>query len=152
MSRPVPPRVLSSLALTCLIIAGCELFTGSDDSADTSLTDVVWKLDSIENAGGDVIFHPDPARTYQVTFEEDGSLTARNACNACTGHYENAESTLSIAASCTESACGTPAPYLGYGNALTSANTYVIRSGKLYIHFVDRDGNEQSLVHVAEQE
>ena len=112
----------------------------------------MWELEAIENAGGEVIFRSEPEQTYRITFDETGSLTAQNACNDCSGQYETAGSSISIAAICTEAACGTPAPYLGYGDALNHAVEYEIVGSELRIRSVDQEGNEQTLVHVPEQE
>ena len=154
--RPAPISLLLLPLLTCLLAAaGCSLFLGdnSDGPSDQPLTGVVWELEAIEDAGGEVIFRPEPEQTYRVTFDESGSLAAQNACNVCEGQYETAGSSISIAELfCTEVACGFPSPYQGYGTALLHAVEYEIVGSELRIRSVDREGNEQTLVHVPEQE
>lgn len=154
MKRRVSLHLLSLLLLTCVVAAGCEFLIGNhdDDSSNQPLAGPTWELGAIENADGEVTFRQESDQTYQITFAESGRLAAQNACNNCCGEYEVSGSSISIAASCTEAACGAPAPYLGYGDALTQAVAYEIEGDELRIRSVDREGDEQTLVHVSEQE
>lgn len=147
-------RLFSFLLLTCLFAAGCEFYPSSDadNTSDQPLVGVVWELETIENADGEVTFRPESEQTYEIVFAADGSLTAQNACNDCSGKYETTGSSLSITVSCEEAACGTPAPYLGYGDALNHATEYEIEGSNLRIRVVGREANEQTLVHVSKQE
>ena len=150
MKRTASHALFAPLFLACLYVLGCERYLGGiGSSGDEPLTGVLWNLEAIEDADGDVTFRPDPEETYQVMFNVDGSLTARNACNRCTGRYETDESSLSIEAACEESGCGTPSPYLGYGDALNRATAYEIGGRTLRARFVDRAGIERVLVHVS---
>ncbi len=127
----------------CLLASGCTLLV-----SDLPLAGGVWNLEAIEDADGQVILRPNADWTYQVAFTDDGGVSAQNACNDCSGQYEDSGSSLTISISCTESACGTPPPYLGYGSALNGAVGYEIERRELRIRFLDREGFEQTLVHI----
>lgn len=143
MKRSALLYFLSSLLLASLLITGCELFLG-----DPSLTSTQWTLKAIENTKGEVIFRPDPDREYWIRFNRDSTITAMNACNECIGLYQIRGATLSIGMGCTESACGTPAPYLDYSFDLNRTMGHEIKGGELRINSLSRDSTMQTLVHV----
>ena len=93
----------------------------------------------------DISFTPDNEE-YFIRFEANGTILGANACNSCEGTYPTGpDASLTITAVCTETACGTPAPWLGYPDAL--ASSFVVVDDQVILYNTDPHGEPWELVH-----
>lgn len=140
------------VAITLGLIAICGA-CGDDDSTgplpSTIPTGVTWELKCIASPSSDTCYDPDLGQPYTIRFEADGTVSGANACNACTGTYSYASaSQIDIRWSCTEALCGTPPPWLGYGDAVGRTTSFAVTTGDLVLTYTDLGGETLQLVHL----
>jgi len=104
--------------ITGLILLSVLCSCQNDDQNENEI-DIIghaWRLSSIVYSKGlnvDVRSLSSPQDEYWIVFDDNGGITATDACNACSGEYEfGDDGTILISAfSCTEMACS-GSPYL----------------------------------------
>jgi hypothetical protein len=143
----VTRRVLLVLGILASLSACGDDDTTGPPPAPT-LTGVTWELKCIGPAGRDVCYDPDLNATYTIRFETSGTVSGTNACNTCEGTYSYASPRhLEIHWSCTEAACGTPPPWLGYESAVSSITSFVLTDAELVLMSADQGGDIVLLIH-----
>lgn len=76
---------------------------------------------------------------YTLRFNENGTVSGTNACNNCIGTYSYVSAAqLEIRWSCTGLACGTPPPWLGYGDYVANTTSFALVNEELVLTFVVR--------------
>lgn len=108
-------------------------------SADT-LTGTRWTLVRVEAPGRVIAPETSERNGYWVAFGDAGDVTARNACNDCSGTFTRAAASdgsgdrgLSIDVHCQEMACGPGQPFLGHGRILRGATAYRVENDQLLL-------------------
>jgi heat shock protein HslJ len=124
------------VATVCLILAG--LLVGCDDDlvGPSGITDVTWKLETIQSAA---LGAPTPVQVsnpdlYTLKLGNDGRASVRADCNTCTGPYTLDGSTMRMGPlACTLVGC--PAGSLGttYAQVLESRSSIEITDTHLVI-------------------
>ena len=95
----------------------------------------LWRLDSFETIGGDII-KPPKDQIYTIQFEEDGKFYGTNDCNDIGGDYEVKSDQSLIISKVGGSKVYCPnSMFLNYFNALEDANSYELQKNKLYIYY-----------------
>ncbi|MBP1688066.1 MAG: hypothetical protein H6Q33_4209 [Deltaproteobacteria bacterium] len=125
---------------------------GNDDSTgprpSTIPTGVTWKLNCIGSPSNDTCYDPNLDQPYTIRFEANGTVSGENACNTCGGTYFYVSATqVEIDWTCTEAACGTPPPWLGYGDAVGRTTSFALVDDGLVLTFADQGGEPLQLVH-----
>ncbi len=111
-------------------------------------TGVTWKLKCIGSPSTDTCYDPDRGQLYSIRFENDGTVSGTNACNACSGTFSYVSATqVAIVWSCTEAGCGTPSPWLGYGDSVAQTTSFAVVDGELVLTYLDRSGESIELIH-----
>ncbi|MFH1527472.1 MAG: hypothetical protein ABIG69_12625 [Bacteroidota bacterium] len=129
-----------------IIFYGC-----SEEVSPSEQIDILsnkWSLSKITDIDGNLILVPQENLEYSIQFVNNDSTIVQSACNVGFGKYLVFEDkSLSISIGCTEAACLTPPPYLGYCDNLSNSTHYEIKENVLKIFFIDFYGNEKILIH-----
>ena len=141
-------RRFSVMLILVASLGSCGKDGPAGPGQQTIPTGVTWKLECIGSPSGDTCYDPDGNEPYTIRFEENGTVSGTNACNTCTGTYSHVSTTqLQVHWSCTESTCGQPPPWLGYGDAVASTMSFAVTSGRMVLTCVSRGGERLQLVH-----
>ena len=109
---------------------------GCDENpvAPTAITNVTWKLETIERVGSATITVPNPEQ-YTLRFESNGNLAVRADCNSCGGRYSMDGSSLSIGGdmACTLIACAVPGLDTTFTSALANVRSATMSGDRLVI-------------------
>jgi heat shock protein HslJ len=126
------------LPLLLLILAagaaGCD-----DDSplSPTTVTNVTWKLETIERVGSPTISVPNPEQ-YTLRMEDDGRVLVRADCNTCSGRYTLSGSSLSLnSVACTKAFCTLASLDGNYAAALERIQSVTITGSQLVVRGSD---------------
>ncbi|MBN1408448.1 MAG: META domain-containing protein, partial [Calditrichaceae bacterium] len=138
---------INYLIILLVIILSCSIF--EPDNESKNLVGTTWKLIEIRNSDNHLIFKTGSDWSYWIKFQEDGSALAKDACNDCSGNYTKDGENIDISLSCTESACSTPPPSLGYSYEINHSISYEIDSDKLKIKVFYSNFGERILIHKA---
>ena len=137
------------LLAAALLFSGCSWFDLSDSQGD-DLTGTLWSLDSIAVVGGETEFATEEGETYNVLFDEDGSIRGKSACNECRGSYElGGGDSIDIGFICTEIGCGR---YYRYDELMLAAESYELEGDRLRLYATSYDGKRYVLPHHAAAE
>jgi heat shock protein HslJ len=115
---------------TVVILLAVAAMTACDESPTrpSDLVGDVWRLMSIETAGGAPIAVPDPDR-YTIQFLESGRVSVRADCNTCGGSYVLTGTAVSLGAlACTRAFCGAASLDSAFTRALGQTR-FLARSG-----------------------
>jgi heat shock protein HslJ len=125
-------RARPLLVVVALLVASC------DDSPfkPSDVTEVTWKLESIERTGIPTIQVPNPEQ-YTLKLGNDGRLAVRADCNTCSTTYTLDGSTLKVGQlACTLIACPVGSLDGAYAGVITGTNSIALSDS----HLVLRNG------------
>jgi heat shock protein HslJ len=108
---------------------------GCDESpvSPSELTNITWKLESIERTGSAPVAIPNPEE-YTLRLEDNGRANVRADCNSCNGRYSLDGSSLSITAvACTRAFCGLGSFDGNYADALENVRSAAVSGNQLTI-------------------
>jgi heat shock protein HslJ len=92
-------------ALLLLMLTLSSVACDENPVGPTGISNVTWKLESIERVGSPAITIPNPEQ-YTIRFEDNGQASLRADCNTCSGRYSLDDSSISISAlACTRAFC-----------------------------------------------
>jgi heat shock protein HslJ len=125
-------RVATLCLMLAVLLVGCD----DDPLGPSDITDVTWKLETIQSAGLGAatpvqVSNPD---LYTLKLGNDGRASVRADCNTCTGPYTVDGSTLRMGPlACTLVGC--PAGSVGttYAQVLGSRSSFQITDSHLVI-------------------
>lgn len=118
------PRVVLMLALG---VVACD----ENPVSPTPITNVTWKLETVERTGTATINVPVPDQ-FTVRFESNNNVAARADCNTCGGRYNLDGSSITIGnLACTLVACPTPGLDQIFTTALQNARTATASGNQL---------------------
>ncbi len=115
---------------------------GSEQTADSVITDILWKWESFQDTAGKNDITVDNPDQYTLVFRADGTANIQADCNSVSGAYTRDGSSLQITpgpstmASCGENSLGEQ--FLG---KLAGAGTFVMDGDKLVINLMADSGN-----------
>jgi len=99
--------------------------------APTRISNITWKLESIERAGSPAISIPNPEQ-YTLRLEDNGQASLRADCNTCNGRYALDGSSISISAvACTRAFCSLASFDGNYTAALESIRAVAVSGNTL---------------------
>jgi heat shock protein HslJ len=126
--RDLALAAIGSLGVAC----GVASLTGPEDS----LRGPLWRLDSFETRDDGIITVQEPER-YTLRFLDDGEVEVRADCNACSGLYRAAGSSLTVGPplACTEVYCGEASLHDAYLEALMSVRSYELEGSQLRLAY-----------------
>jgi len=101
--------------------------------APTPITNVTWKLETIERPGTATITVPNPEQ-FTLRFEDNGNVAVRADCNSCSGRYTLDGSSLTIGnLACTLIACPMPGLDTTFTSAVSNVRTATASGNQLTI-------------------
>ncbi len=117
---------------------GPSLSTPSNDGglaqspAVTPALQGLWKLLSLQQAGGPLVPSPSPG-LFTAEFRTDGQLSARADCNMCGGAYEAGDGTLAVdpVMACTLAQCQSAPLDTTYTALLVAATVWSVDGATL---------------------
>jgi heat shock protein HslJ len=125
------------LALLLLLLSLGAIACDENPVAPSAITNVTWKLESIERSGMATITVPNPDQ-FTMRFDANGDLAVRADCNSCGGRYTLNGASLSIGnMACTLIACPAPGLDSTFTSALSNVRTATVTAGQLVITGTD---------------
>ena len=117
-------KLLAFLFTTTTFFAGCgvgvDVLTGP-----SAVIGGVWKLQSLEAAGGGAAVAVNRPENYTVEFRDGGALAVKADCNTCSGTYSIAGSSLTIGTlACTRAFCGAASLDTAFLAVVTNATSF----------------------------
>src|SRR5512145_2079044 len=127
-------RLLVTLGLIGTFCA-CGNEGATAPRASTIPTGVSWTLKCIRLASNERSCNDNGLdQQYTIRFDKNGTVSGTNACNTCVGTYSYLSATeLRIHWNCTELACGTPAPWLGYAGEVANTTSFALTNDQLVL-------------------
>ena len=124
---------MKRLPLLVLILALGAIACDENPLSPTVVTNVTWKLETIERAGSPTITIPDPEQ-YTLRLEDDGRARVRADCNTCGGRYTLDGGSLRLSEmACTRAFC-TLASFDGnYTAALESIRSVTVSGNQMVV-------------------
>jgi heat shock protein HslJ len=114
---------MKTVTLLILLLAAGAVGCDENPVSPTPITDVTWKLETVERVGNATITVPTPDQ-FTVRFESNDNAAVRADCNSCTGRYSLDGTSISIGnLACTLIACPTPGLDQIFTAALQNART-----------------------------
>jgi heat shock protein HslJ len=99
----------------------------------SGISNVTWKLESIERVGNPTITIPNPDQ-YTIRLEDNGQASLRADCNNCNGRYSLEGSSISISAlACTRAFCSLASFDGNYTAALESVRSVTVSGNTLTV-------------------
>lgn len=125
----------SPFLLIIALIAGCGTSNSTDDPSLEDLVGVTWELRYIsENGFG--VEAPPVDTMFSITFNEDGSFSARDNCNLCNGSYElNGEKIQFSEIGCSLASCVTTRSNIQLAPELQKVSMIQIDNEKLFLGY-----------------
>jgi heat shock protein HslJ len=117
-------KSLGFLLTTSILATGCGV--GLDVlTSPTLVIGGVWKLQSLETAGGGAEVSVSRPESYTMEFRDGGALGVKADCNTCNGTYTISGPSLTIGAlACTRAFCGAASLDTAYLAVVTNATTF----------------------------
>lgn len=122
---------LWALLLVMLSLGG--IACDENPVAPTGISNITWKLESIERVGNPTITIPNPDQ-YTIRLEDNGQASLRADCNNCTGRYSLEGSSISLSnLACTRAFCSLASFDGNYTAALESVRSVSVSGNTLTI-------------------
>jgi heat shock protein HslJ len=106
---------------------------GESGASAVTVTDTLWKLQSIERSGEAIVPVSNPD-LFTLTLGADGKMAVRADCNRCVGGYSLTGTAFAVnqgVAACTRAACSSAPLDYEYMTALTTATTVSVNGNTL---------------------
>jgi heat shock protein HslJ len=124
---------MKGLPLLALMLAAGAIACDENPLNPTAISNITWKLESIERVGSPTITIPNPEQ-YTLRLEEGGRASVRADCNSCTGRYTLDGSALSMGAvACTRAFCGLGSFDGNYAAALENVRSVSVTGNQMVI-------------------
>lgn len=119
--------------LLVVLLVGAVACDDKNPVSPTDITNITWKLESIERTGMPTVAIPNPEQ-YTLRLEDNGRLNVRADCNSCNGRYSLDGSSLSVnGVACTRAFCGLGSFDENYAVALENVRSLSIDGERLTI-------------------